>query len=175
VNTFNSSTNVLPFIHAEGDNINFDKIEREVDLEFELKKERAEHERTRAALQAQTKASQQVVSERQIEIALQNHPELIPEARDTVTKLLLLGEAGELELDSKGKLREKFGTRSLDELTQDYLKENPNFLGSGNAESARASSKPDRFRMTTKEKAAYISEHGQEKYLALPFSKDVKK
>jgi hypothetical protein len=166
---------ILPSVFAEGDNTNFDKIEREVDLQYALEQERAAHQQTRTALEEKTNAVQRAHHERQIERTLQAHPNLTPKALANVTALLLAGDAGELEPDKHGKLREKYGTRSLEELTQDYLKANPHFLGSGNAESARISSKPDRFRMTAKQKADYITQHGQEKYLALPFSKDVKK
>jgi hypothetical protein len=171
------NSTILPFVHAEGDNLNesFAQIEREVDAEFQLKQERAAHEKTRAALAAQTAASQHIANERQIERILQAHPNLTQKALANVTALLLKGDAGELESDKNGKLREKFGTRSLDELTADYLRENPHFIGDGSAESASAASKLDRAKMSTKQKADYISEHGQGKYLALPHGKDSRK
>jgi hypothetical protein len=50
---------VLALLHAEGNediSESFNQIEREMDLQHALEQERAEHERTRAALQEQTRA-----------------------------------------------------------------------------------------------------------------------
>jgi Tfp pilus assembly PilM family ATPase len=172
VNTINST--ILPFVHAEGDNLHasFDQIEREIDLAFELKRERAEHEKTRAALAEQTTASQRIANEREIERSLRAHPNLNPKAAANVTKLILQGDAGELEQDKHGKLREKFGARNLDEVAADYLRLNPHFLGSGNADSAQGASQLDKRTMTAKQIADYVEAHGQDAFHALPRSKD---
>jgi hypothetical protein len=168
VNTINSI--ILPFVHAEGDDINasFNNIEREVDLAFELKQEREAHEKTRAALAEQTTASQRIANERQIERSLQAHSSLTQKAVANVTKLLLKGDGGELEQGKNGRLREKFGARNLDEVAADYLRQNPHFLGS-NEESKKAGGPAlDRATMSAKEKGQYIEEHGSEKYFELP-------
>jgi hypothetical protein len=170
VNTINST--ILPFVHAEGDNLNasFDQIEREVDLAFQLKQERAEHEKTRAALQEQTSAVQRVHNERQVEIALQAHP-LSPKAAKTVATLLLKGDGGVLEQGKNGKLRDSGSLRTLDEVAADYLKENPHLLGQ-NAEGKKAVPPLDKRTMTPKQIADYVEAHGQDAFHALPRSKD---
>ena len=96
------SNSILPFVHAEGDdpNDNFDRIQREVDLEFQLKRTREDYEKTRAALEAQTAATQRLHHERQIERVLLSHPGLSPKAVIDATSLLLAGEAAELETTS---------------------------------------------------------------------------
>lgn len=175
MNPIHSSNSIVPSVHAtKGDDINFDQIEREVDAALELKQERAAHEKTLAALSAQTAATQRLANERQIERALLAHPGLSPKAVIDATSLLLAGDAGELEAGPRG-LREKFGTRDLNEVVTDFLRGNPHFTGNGSAESAPATPNLDRATMSVKQKADYISEHGQEKYLSLPYSKDVKK
>jgi hypothetical protein len=169
--TVNTTINsiILPFIHAEGDDINasFDKIEREYELEQQLAQARADHEKTRAELQQQISAVQRVQSERQIEIALRKYP-ITPAAAKTVTELLLRG--GELEIGPNGKLREKTGMRDVDEVLSDLMKENPNFIPNGNAQSAPPPL--DKRTMTPKQIADYVEAHGQDAFHALPRSPD---
>jgi hypothetical protein len=169
---------VLPYIHATEENDSslrkyLSEVEHEIGLEEQLAQERAEHAKTRAALQQQTSTAQRIANERQIETALNNHP-VIPEARNAVIKLLSLGQAGELEVDSKGKLRERAGVRGLEEVVGDYLKENPNFLLDKDGGSTRPP-QLDRFNMSAKEKGQYIAKHGQDAYLKLPYSKPAPK
>jgi hypothetical protein len=166
-----SITAVLPFVNAAAeDSHEFDQIQREVDLEYQLAQERQAHERTRIALAEQTNASQRIANERQIEIALQAHP-LNPKAAKMVATLLLKGDGGELEQGKNGKLRDRHSLRSLDEVAADYLKENPHFSASHGQRQRTTGSALDRATMTTKQIADYIDQHGQEKYLALPYTK----
>lgn len=73
---------ILPSVYAEGEDTNasFDRIQREVDLEFQLKQERAENEKIRRTLADQISASQRLHNERQIERTLLTHPKLNPKA-----------------------------------------------------------------------------------------------
>ncbi len=168
---------ILNHIHAQADESmseSFDKIERELELENQLKSERAAHEKTRAALAAQTTAAQRLNQERQIEQLLQSESKLTTKAVATVTQLLLKGDGGELEVDGKGKLREKFGTRSLEELAQDYLKINPHFSG-GEDSAISAAPKLYKAEMSAKQIADFINAQGRDAFHALPRSKPEKK
>jgi len=174
VNTINSI--ILPSVHAEGDDINasFDKIEHEIDLAFELKQARAELAKTRDALAEQTKASQRIANERQIESVLREYPNLSAKAVADVTKLILQGDGGPLEQGKDGRLREKYGLLELPEFTRNYVKRNAHLLGTGNTQQT-APAALDRATMSAKEKGQYIEEHGSEKYFELPLSKPVPK
>ena len=176
LNRSESISTILPFVHADRDDLNesFDKVEREVDLEFELKQTRADLKKTRSALAAQTAVSERISCERQIEAALQEYC-LTPEAAKTVVKLVMKGDGGPLELNAKGQLVEKFGPRRLPEFLQDYLRVNDHLLGTDKEGKKVGPPALDKRTMSAKAIADFIEKNGQAAFHALPSSPDPRK
>jgi hypothetical protein len=170
---------IVATIHATEENDSslrkyLSEVEHEIGLEEQLALERAEHEKTRAALQEQTKASERITSERQIELALQAYP-LSPKSAKTVVELVMKGDGGALELNAKAQLVEKFGPRRLPEFLQDYLKVNDHFLGTNEEGKKAGPPALDKRTMSAKAIADFIEKNGQAAFHALPSSKDPRK